>query len=396
MVHLAVAGPMAAGGDAIARLDDGRVIFVTGALPGEAVTAAITQVRTDFARARTLEVRAPSPARVPVPCAHRARGCGGCPWQHIEPRTQLELKAGIVADALRRIGRVVHEPTWLPPIRLPAAAYRTTMHVAITTDGRPSFHEQHSSELVEVDSCLVAHPRLAELLSTLRAPGVAALTLRIGVAGGERLAVLDGPRHGLVVPPDVVVVGVDDEASVHEEVGGRRWRIAARSFFQSGPMAAEALAHAADEAVDDRLPAGGLLVDAYAGVGVLGGLLAADRGARLLAIEQHPAAVRDARHNLADLDATVVAGEVGSWRAVPADVVVADPARPGLGRPGVAALTAARPRRVVLVSCDPASLGRDTALLATTGYRLVTVRVLDLFPHTAHVETVACFDPVTP
>lgn len=131
---------------------------------------------------------------------------------------------------------------------------------------------------------------------------------------------------------------------------------------------------------------------AYAGVGLSASVLGAARGVRVVAVESEPAAVADARVNLADVDAEVVASEVGRWDPVRADVVVADPARSGLGRPGVAAVAATGAPRLVLVSCDPASLARDTTLLAAAGYRLAAVTLVDAFPDTFHVETVSRFD----
>jgi len=121
-------------------------------------------------------------------------------------------------------------------------------------------------------------------------------------------------------------------------------------------------------------------------------VVAERRGARLTSIESNPSAVADARHNLSDLDATVVAGEVGRLTPVRAQVVIADPARSGLGRPGVAALVATAAPRLVLVSCDPASLGRDTALLAQAGYGLAAVEIVAMFPDTVHFETVSRFE----
>jgi 23S rRNA (uracil1939-C5)-methyltransferase len=179
---------------------------------------------------------------------------------------------------------------------------------------------------------------------------------------------------------------------VHEEVAGRTFRVSAASFFQPGPVAAAALAHAVSAAVGDALAAGGLLVDAYAGVGLFASVLGSGRNARVVAIENDPSAVADARANLAGIEAKVVASEVGRWRPRPADVVVADPARSGLGRPGVTAVTATGASRIVLVSCDPASLARDTVLLREKGYSLASVDLVDAFPHTFHVETVSRFD----
>jgi 23S rRNA (uracil1939-C5)-methyltransferase len=135
-----------------------------------------------------------------------------------------------------------------------------------------------------------------------------------------------------------------------------------------------------------------VLVDAYAGVGLFASILGAGRSVRVVAVESDPSAVADARVNLADLDAEVVASEVARWRPRRADVVVADPSRPGLGRPGVGAVAATGARRLVLVSCDPASLARDAALLHAAGYALVSVALVDAFPHTFHTETVSRFD----
>jgi tRNA/tmRNA/rRNA uracil-C5-methylase (TrmA/RlmC/RlmD family) len=137
------------------------------------------------------------------------------------------------------------------------------------------------------------------------------------------------------------------------------------------------------------------LVDLYAGEGLLGGGLAARRGAVLTAVERHPASAADARVNLAGLDARVIQVEVQQWRPPsegPVDVLLADPARAGLGRRDAAALLRAAPATIILVSCDPASLARDALLLAAGGYALGEVRVLDLFPHTVHVEAVTRFD----
>lgn len=389
---------VAAGGDALGRLPDGKVVFVEGALPDEVVLAEIVADRRDFARARTVDVVSRSPWRVEPPCSGVAAGCGGCQWQHAEPRAQLDYKVAIVADALARIAHLSNVEM-VPARAVPSTAYRTTARPGVSPSGRAGYRRRGGHEVIANDECIVAHPLLAELITGGRYPGASQVLLRVGVSGGERVAAISGGRRGDVqVPGDVTVVESGrrgQRAAVHEDVGGRRWRISVDSFFQSGPAAAELLTSAVDDAVGDGLGAGGLLVDAYAGVGLLGGLVAAGRRARLISIEQHRSAVGDATVNLADLDAKIVAAAVDRWqppRGDTVDVVVADPARPGLGRPGVAALAAAQAKRLVLVSCDPASLARDATLLEAAGYRLARCQVVDLFPHTAHVEAVARFD----
>ncbi|MHB1534381.1 MAG: class I SAM-dependent RNA methyltransferase [Acidimicrobiales bacterium] len=393
-VALVLSGGIAAGGDGIGRLEDGRIVFVEGALPGERVAAVMTAERRDYARARTIEVVDPSPDRVAPPCPWVRRGCGGCAWQHVVAGAQPRLKERIVADALRRIGRVRGPVEFWPASQLRPGGYRTTAHLGVTPAGALAYRRRHHHDLVEIDRCLVAHPRLDELISTVCAPGHEQLTLRVGVAGGERLAVLGGhPASAVGAPADVTVVAPGASAFLHEDAGGRRWRVSARVFFQSGPQGASALADAVDSAAGDAAAPGATVVDAYAGVGLLGGTVVGRRGGRLVSIESRADAADDARINLADLDAEVVTGEVAAWRREgPVDLVIADPARPGLGRPGVAALAGAGAPRLVLVACDPASLGRDTALLEAAGYHLGPVRLVDQFPHTPHVEAVARFD----
>ncbi|MBW3575575.1 MAG: TRAM domain-containing protein [Actinobacteria bacterium] len=388
---------MVAGGDALARDDGGRVVFVGGALPGERVRARLTDERRDFARAMTVEVVEASPDRVAPPCPALAAGCGGCTWQHVAPEAQFRYKAAIVIDALRRIAGLA-EPPEPRMATMPAPALRTTARLAVSADGRAGHRARRGAgNPVVTDGCLVAHPLLEDLVVAGRYPGAGEVVLRAGVASGERLVRTDADPAAVVVPDDVAVVAKGRRAFLHEEVAGRWFRISADSFFQPGPVAAEALVNAVSAAVGDALPPAGHLLDAYAGVGLFASVLGSRRHAvRVTAIESHRAAAADARKNLADLDARVVVGEVGRWRRgqgeLPVDVVVADPSRPGLGRPGVAALAAAGAARLVLVSCDPASLARDSRLLAGSGFELSTLALVDAFPHTFHVETVARFD----
>ncbi|HVF76202.1 MAG TPA: TRAM domain-containing protein [Acidimicrobiales bacterium] len=384
---------VAVGGDAIARDSSGRVLFVSGALPGETVRVEVTESRRDFARARLVSVVSPSPDRVEAPCIEVGRGCGGCPWQGVLPEAQHRLKRQMVVEALQRIGRVPNPPVRETVRSVGDRAYRTTVRVAVA-DGRAAYRMHHSHSLVAVEGCVVAHPLVEEVLQVGRFGDAAEVIVRASVATGERLVV---PRpddaRGLVVPPDVMV---GRRAAVTEAVAGRRWRVSGTSFFQSGPQAASLLVDAVVRAAGDALVDGGVVVDAYAGVGLLGGSLAGRRDdVRVVAVESAGPAVRDAGVNLADLDAVVVRSDVNRWSPVPADLVVADPARAGLGKRAVRVLAATGAPVVVLVACDAASLARDAALLAEAGYRLAGVEVLDLFPHTVHVEAVARFQRVS-
>lgn len=382
-----------AGGDGMARDDDGRVVFVTGALPGERVRASITESKRGFARAALVEVLEPAAGRVLPPCPHVADGCGGCTWQHVDIGAQRELKAAIVADALRHTGKLEPPPIDLGPV-LDPFGHRTTVRAAVV-DGRAGFRHRRSHDVVGVDRCLVAHPLIDELIEHGRFGSAVEATLRAGAATGERLALLEpGVDEHVELPADVQVVGPRDRAAIHEVVAGRRWRISARSFFQTRPDGAEALVDVVRRAIADRLTPTTTLVDLFAGVGLFAGALGGGAGdARaVVAVEGSAAAARDARHNLRDIGATVLHVDVNRWRPTPADVVVADPSRAGLGRRAVERIAGTGADRVVLVSCDPAAQARDAGLLALAGYRLTGVTLVDLFPHTPHVEAVCRFD----
>jgi 23S rRNA (uracil1939-C5)-methyltransferase len=311
----------------------------------------------------------------------------------VTPDAQRSLKVDIVADAIRRIGKLPVPPIDQGPALSPIG-YRTTVRVAVQ-DGRAAFRHARSHDLVSVERCLVAHPLIDELIADGRFGEASEVELRCGVATGERLAVVH-PKvgDGVALPADVTVVGADElkrgrRAWFHEVVGGCRWRISAGSFFQTRTDGAEALVAAVRAAVG-TMPAS--LADLYCGVGLFAGLLTADR---VIAVDSSTSAIHDARHNLDAAQrrgVTVVHADVDAWKASPVDVVVADPSRAGLGRAAAGRVAATRAGRVVLVSCDAASLGRDAGLLAGHGYQLTGVTLVDLFPHTPHLEAVSRFD----
>ena len=372
---------MAAGGDAIARDPSGRVVFVTGALPGEQVRVDVVAERRDYARAIAVEVLDPSPDRVAPPCPELARGCGGCQWQHIAVDAQRRLKADIVVDAMRRVGRL-EGPAPGPTVELPSTGYRTTVRAAVI-GGRAGYRRAASHDVITVDECLVTHPLVEDLLVHGRYGSATEVVLRAGARTDERLAAPVPAAAAITVPADV------RRDHLHEIVAGRHWRISASSFFQSRPDGADALATLVATAAGADRP--GTAVDLYSGVGLFAGVLAAN-GWSVTAVESSKDAIADARVNLRNEDATVVHADVNRWEPSPADLVVADPSRSGLGRPGTAVVAATGAGRVVLVSCDAAAFGRDAGLLTAAGYTLTSVTPVDLFPHTSHVEVVSAYE----
>lgn len=377
---------MAAGGDAIARLTDGRVVFVDGALPGETVRVAITTNKRDFAKGHVVEVVQPSPHRVAPPCPELAKGCGGCAWQHATPDAQLQWKADVVADALRRSAKLPDAD-----IRIGGSVgpwgYRTSMRLAVTPDGRVGLRAGASHRVVALDSCMVAHPALAALLPSVRIFGGEEISLRISLATGEATAWSSsgGVRFDGLAPH----VAIGPESVLFEDVAGVRLRVTAASFFQSGPAAADLLVATVKDVCGEALrDLRGPLLDAYGGIGLFAATLDV---ADAIVVESSPSSCADAMVNLGER-AAVLRMPFEEWTPQPVELAVVDPARAGLGRDATDVLAATGAPVVVLVSCDPASLARDTTLLAAHGFRHSGSTVLDLFPHTPHVEVVTRFE----
>lgn len=391
------------GGESLVRIPDQPVTFVRGAVPGELVTATVTERKKQWRRAEVTDIIEPSPHRVEPPCPHVARGCGGCDWQYLDPAYQLEAKTQIVIDAIRRgAGRALgidlgtDDAVVRPGGSVDSAGYRTTLRVRGMTAGRAGLYAAGSHRVMDIGGCLVAHRGLHQVLDSVRiTPGVE-LTLRISVATGQITAIWEGPLDAVSGLGPEVQIGPD--AHLIEHVAGVDLQVSAGSFFQSGPEAAalliESVRRLAPEVATARH-----LVDAYGGIGLFAATLA-DADAHITLIESSASAVADARHNLrswvddgrAQLWESTVEN-TANWDAshavVPVDLVIADPARQGLDREGLAALVATAAPVIMLVSCDPAAGARDLRLAVEAGYQVTAIEVLDLFPHTHHVEMVS-------
>lgn len=376
-------------GDGLGRLADGRVVFVEGALPGELVEISIVKQSRDYARARVERIVERHPERVDPPCPHVSAGCGGCDLQHASLVLQRSIKVGIVRESLQRLGRIPDpdvRSTWFES----RVGERSTMRVARATSGSFGFRRRRSNDVIAIDHCLVVRPELDAMFGTLRASDdVDEVTVRVSVAS-RRVGVWWEPSDASIEGlGDDVVVGA--RSRLVETVEDRPLEVSMASFFQSSPGAAEAIVHAVAAALGpvDRWPAGPLL-DLYGGVGLFS-LTVAPEDRDVVVVEANPFACDDARRNLRDRPAIVVQSRVEDWSPVRAAVVVADPARDGLRAAGVDAIERTGTPVVALVSCDPASLGRDTRLLVEAGFDLDWVEVLDPFPHTHHVEAVSRF-----
>jgi len=381
---------LAVGGDGVGRMDDGRVVFVPGAVLDDEVDVELTEEKDRFARGRITEILTPGTGRREPPCPSVDRGCGGCDWQHLDEDAQAEGKMALVESALRKLGGVE-----VPEVRYVAGPeptnYRTTIRVAVQ-DGRPAYRARSSNDLVTVDDCLVAHPLMDDILAAGFFGEAAEATIRVGARTGDRLVMGEPRADGFRIPGAAVVVGRNRarkgaEAFVTEEAAGVEWRISARSFFQSSPEGAEMLVALAAEWLEIQDAGEIAMVDLYAGVGLFSGTVG-DWFDKVTAIESSASAVGDAEHNLGS-HVTIVRSNVENWVPELADVVIADPPRAGLKKDGVDIVARTEAPHVLLVSCDAGALGRDAGLLHAAGYRLDQVDVLDMFPQTSHVEVVS-------
>jgi 23S rRNA (uracil1939-C5)-methyltransferase len=375
------------GGASVGRDVNGRAVFASGGLPGEVVRVELDYEKKRFARGSVVEVLEASESRVVPACATARDGCGGCDLSHAARPLQRDMKSEVVRDAFERIAKV----ELAVPIgfrALDAMGYRTTVRAAVH-NGQAGYRRRSSHDVVVSAECLVAHPLVEDLLVSGRWGAATEVTVRASVHSGERVASIDGPLGEIEVPEDVVLVAAADTRtangpSITERVAGRTWQVSAGSFFQSGPSAAEALVDVVTAGVGDL--EGRHLVDAYAGIGLFAGSVGKHAGA-VTAIEVSASSVADARVNL-DASTRIHEGRVESWPASPADVVIADPSRAGLGAEAVEVLLASNPDRFVLVSCDSGSMGRDVGLLVRAGFHLESIEIIDAFADTSHVEVV--------
>lgn len=414
------------GGSGLARLD-GMVALVEGALPGDRV---VVETRADgprLLRADVLSVVEPGPhRRRDEDVCPRARdgSCGGCDWPALRLDSHGGLKTELVRDALRRIGRVGDGE--LSPIRFVGSPRSYRLRSRLRWDGRSAlgFLGRASSRVSDLVACeVVSGPLLARLpavkaaladarvpaceLQTLEgrdgAPLLGELRFENAVRGAETVAErMLGPLDGVRVVAAGRVAASRGPAALDVVAGGVSFRVSVSSFFQANRFLLDAFLEEARRTAA-AAAAGGTsrgALDLYAGAGFLTRALV-EAGFETEAVEADPSSSADLRANLAAWASEGLAGRgraiaasveehVGRMRE-PFDAVFADPPREGLSPVVREALLRIRPRVLFLVSCDPATFARDLAVLLPR-YRVASLTLLDLFPGTHHVETLALLE----
>ncbi|HSP59835.1 MAG TPA: TRAM domain-containing protein [Ornithinimicrobium sp.] len=418
-------GPVAHGGHCVAR-HEGQVVFVRHTLPGERVRVRVTGLgpRGRFVHADVAEVLEASPHRVVPPCPYSGPGrCGGCDLQHVDLAEQRRLKAAVVREQLARLGGI--EDVEVVCEALPGdedgLRWRTRVEFAVGPDG-VGLRRHRSHEVLPLDDCLIAHADVVGtgVLGRAAPAGVTALDVVAPSLGDPVVVPLTGGTAGEDRSrgrgadgrpgrsrggrgrraPHTPARPEGPVPTVQEQVGVDRYSLSARGFWQVHPGAAAAFVEQVLTWLDPH--PGESALDLYAGVGLFARPLADRVGPHgwVLAVEADRGAAESATANLGDRPwASVLASPteraVGDLVAAEerADLVVLDPPRSGAGAQVVRGIAALRPRAVVYVACDPAALARDLRTAAEEGLDLVDLRVLDAFPMTHHVETLALLRP---
>ena len=418
----------------IARID-GQVVFVHGAVRGELCRVLVMKVLKNAAFGKVTELLEPSPERREPDCPYYGR-CGGCDFRHLSYREELWAKRQRVQDALTRLGGSDVEVEEILGAADPLY-YRNKSQYPVSA-GKVGFYRARTHDVVDIERCLIQKPQAdaaaAALRDYMRDFAVPSYDEKTGrgllrhlyvrtnrrgeslvcvFANGERLPheeELVG-RLRRAVPDCVgVVLGVNTRRgntilgeryrtlwgadTLEDELCGLTFRLSVPSFYQVNRDQAEVLYRKAVEYAG--LTGGELVVDLYCGAGTITQVMAGGAG-RVIGAEIVPEAIEDARENARRNgienveffcgDAAQLAADFAG-RGLRPDVICVDPPRKGLAPEVIAAAAQMAPQRVVYVSCDPGTLGRDVKRFAEYGYRVQRAAACDLFPGTRHVETV--------
>jgi 23S rRNA (uracil1939-C5)-methyltransferase len=390
------------GGEAFARDDGGRVVFVPFAMAGETVEVDIIDEHKRWARAQLLSVFDASPERVPPRCVH-FQLCGGCHYQHMSYEAQLRAKAGIVRDQLERLGGLQAPPVGATIPCPDPWNYRSRLSLHLDPAGRLGYVTAAGDRVFAIEECHLPAPAVDELWRSLdlsEVEGVVRVDVQSDDAGGNMIIFYADrpPGQELEIRIPASVVWMTPEAAwilaggepLTYDLLGRSFQVSAGSFFQVNSQLRPALVERTLAGLD--VGDGDAVFDLYAGVGLFSAFAAA-RGASILAVESSASACLDFEANLGDLDA-IELYEATVSQALPAidqhpDAVIVDPPRAGLGSDVVDEILRLGPDRLVYLSCDPATLARDARGLTEGGYVLVACDPIDLFPQTYHIETIS-------
>ncbi len=371
-------------GSGLGRVD-GWVVMVPYALPGEKVRARVWRNKKNYSEADLIEILEPSVDRVEPGCPLFGE-CGGCQYQHLDYAAQLRWKKSQVEDLLEKIAGL-EEPV-VQPVRASPQKYgyrsKITPHFQKKREGKPlniGFLRAASRSIVDVPQCPIATDAINEALPQ------------------ERESVLSGRRKfrkgaTLLLRDSYDGVATDPKKIISQKVGSLLFQVQAGEFFQNNPfILPEMVDYVINEARGDGIR---FLVDAYCGVGVFS-LSASPYFEKLAGVEINPQAINLANANTVLNKVENCQFTIGEAETLFSSIdfdpectsVIIDPPRKGCGNHFLELLAAYGPKKIIYVSCDPATQARDLKLLANSGYKLKKMQPFDLFPQTRHIETIA-------
>lgn len=375
-------GPIANGGHFVAR-HNGQVIFVRHAIEGERAIVEITSTSSKMARGEAISIINAAPSRVTPPCKFSGAGkCGGCDFQHIAMKDQIKFKSQVVRELFARIAKmdVNFELNQVEPTD--GLHWRTRVDFAVTKSGQIGFYSARSNEVIPIDSCLTVVESINNL-DIFKRNWRGEDRVEVAATSSGQVSVSRGGRT------------IEGQSQLVEKVGDLTYQLNPASFWQ-GHVRAPSILVEKVLAEGDFKP-GDTVLDLYGGAGLFSKAILnkVPEITKLHLIESNEKATGDARKNLSEFGKVVSihTGRVEQWlsQIKKADVVVVDPPRSGTGDLVNKLLIGLKPRQLIYVSCDPASLARDSAQLVGAGYKLGHITGFDLFPNTQHIECVATF-----
>lgn len=398
---------MAHGGEGIGNAPDGRVVFVQGGFPGDAVKVRVTKAKKSFAHAQLDSLVQAGPHRVESSCPAAALGAGCCDFAELNPESEVGIKLDVLADQLRRVAKTTDLPDTETISLNPQRGWRTRVRLGVDSEGRAGTRKRGSNEIVHEVACTQLVPGLVD--------GIVGVNARRFTPGAEVIAVLDseGNRHVVETSKaprgrrvEKVTTIIEGTGDVNELADGHHFHFPATAFWQAHSQAPNTYAEVIRDYLNDCPPAIGrepLGWDLYGGVGVFVPAIArslgtAEKPARVISVDYSSAATVLNQSDLEQYEVDVVSDRVEKVAAqLPGPTaVVMDPPRTGAGRDVVSTVASVGPQRVVHVGCDPATFARDIGYWNEHGFRISRLTLVNAFPGTHHFEVLALLEPGIP
>lgn len=408
---------MAHGGVGIAHAEDGRVVFVPGAFPGDKVRVVARKVKKSFIDSQLVDIVEAGPLRVASSCPAAARGAGCCDFHELDPSKESDIKVEVLIDQLRRVAKLDDSELAVLDVVAqelsPQRGWRTRVRLGVDKHGRAGLRKKSSTELVTDVACTQLVLGLVE--------GIVGADARRFTPGAEVIAVIDSAGNRHVVESrraprgrraETVLDVVEGSGDVVQAAYGHEFHFPATAFWQAHTSAPDSYTQLVrdwltDSSADPAMPA--VAWDLYGGVGLFVPALhdaLADTASlgrpqaqapKIYSVDYSPAAAAHTQESLAAYDVSFRNAKVEACAAqLPAPgYVVLDPPRTGAGDEVVLAVAQAGPRSVVHVGCDPATFARDLKAWKEAGYALKRLTMVNAFPGTHHFETMALLQPAS-